>query len=168
MLDVLLHLDVQWFSEEGHSTHELMSKFTKDPGDFSALGGVALGSIFTMLASIVGGMILAHAIAWNIALVLFAAVPVMLAAGYGRLRVVTAAEARQRHAYTEPTSLAAESCRNRRTVSALCLQKHILAEYGKSLQNPYRQVRKFVFHSNLLFAICLAIPYFVYALAYWW
>lgn len=84
MLHNLLNLDLQWFSEPGHSTHRLMGHFTKDPGDLAALGGVALGAIFTILTSVVGGLILALVIAWKIAVVLLSMVPVMVLAGFLR------------------------------------------------------------------------------------
>ncbi|KAI5360603.1 putative Type 1 protein exporter [Septoria linicola] len=130
LLHKLLHLDVEWFSETGHSVQQLMSKFTKDPGDLSALGGVALGAIFTIFTSVIGGIILSHIVAWMIAVVLLAAVPVMLVAGWARLRLLTASEQQHREAYTDATALAAEACRNRRAVTALCLEQHLIDENG--------------------------------------
>ena len=168
MLHKILHLDIQWFAEPGHSTHRLMEAFTKDPGDVSALGGVALGAIFTIITSVVGGIILAPIVAWKIAIVLLAAVPVMLFAGYARLRILTASETQHREAYSGATSLAAEACRNRRAVTALCLEDHIVKEYHKSLRQPYRKIRNFVFYANTLLSFCFSVTYFVYALAYWW
>lgn len=168
MLRQLLHLDMQWFSEPGHSTHELMSSFTKDPADLSALGGIALGAIFTIITSTVGGIVLAHIVAWKIAVVLLAAVPVMLVSGFARLRLLTASETQHREAYRGATSLAAESCRNRRAVTALCLEEHLVEEYRQALRKPYKKIRAYVYYSNVLLAFCFSITYFVYALAYWW
>ncbi|USW55203.1 Putative Type 1 protein exporter [Septoria linicola] len=168
LLHKLLHLDVEWFSETGHSVQQLMSKFTKDPGDLSALGGVALGAIFTIFTSVIGGIILSHIVAWMIAVVLLAAVPVMLVAGWARLRLLTASEQQHREAYTDATALAAEACRNRRAVTALCLEQHLIDEYQHSLQTPFKKLRNFVYYANKLLALCFSITYFVYALAYWW
>ena len=168
LLHKLLQLDVAWFSESGHSVQQLMSKFTKDPGDLSALGGVALGAIFTIFTSVIGGIILSMIVAWKIAVVLLAAVPIMLIAGWARLRLLTASETQHREAYTDATALAAEACRNRRAVTALCLEQHLIDDYQNSLQAPFKKLRRFVYYANTLLAFCFSITYFVYALAYWW
>lgn len=73
LLRQLLYQDIGWFSTPGHSVHSLMSAFTKDTGDLSCLSGPALGTIFTTTTSVVGGIILAHIIAWKIAVVLLSA-----------------------------------------------------------------------------------------------
>ncbi|EGP90754.1 putative ABC transporter [Zymoseptoria tritici IPO323] len=168
MLHKLLHLDIRWFSEPGHSTQELLSSFTKDPSDLSALGGVALGAIFSIITSTIGGVVLSLVVAWKIAVVLLAAVPVMVLAGYARLRILTASENKHREAFSEATGLAAESCRNRRAVTALCLEAHLLEEYEEALRKPHREIQTFIYLSSTLLSFCFSITYFVYALAYWW
>ena len=168
LLHKTLHQDMQWFSAKGRSVQGLTSSFTKDSGDLSALGGVALGAIFTIIVSVLGGIILALCIAWKIAIVLLVAVPIMLVAGWSRLRLLTASETQHREAYTEATSLAAESCRHRRAVTALCLEEYALDDYRRSLEKPFRKIRLYVYSSNTLLAFSFSITYFVYALAYWW
>ncbi|EME77240.1 ABC transporter, ABC-B family, MDR type [Pseudocercospora fijiensis CIRAD86] len=163
-----LHQDMQWFSAKSRSVQALTSSFAKDSGDLSALGGVALGAIFTIIVSVLGGIILALCIAWKIAIVLLVAVPIMLLSGWSRLRLLTASEMQHREAYTEATSLAAESCRHRRTVTALCLENYALDDYRRSLEAPFRKIRLYVYSCNTLLAFSFSITYFVYALAYWW
>ena len=168
LLERILHLDIAWFSGSGRSVHELTSSLSKDSGDLACLSGIALGTIFTVIASVFGGIILAHAVAWKIAVVLLAAVPVMLASGYVRLRMLAKTETRQRTAYSEATALAIECCRSRKTVTALGLEQFCLDRYRKALQGPYRNGLASSLLCNTLLAFSLAITYFVYALAYWW
>lgn len=168
LLNRLLYLDMQWFSLPGRTVHHLMSAFTKDSGDLSCLSGPALGTIFTTTTSVVGGIILALIVAWKIAVVLLAAVPVMLAAGFTRLRVLGSADARRRTAYQSATSFAAEACRNRRTVTVFGLEAHVLEQYHDKLHEPWKRARLFTVVSNILLAASFAVTYFVYALAYWW
>ncbi|KAK3073494.1 hypothetical protein LTR53_004878 [Teratosphaeriaceae sp. CCFEE 6253] len=164
----LLHMDMQWYAAPGRSVHSLMSAFTKDSGDLSCLSGPALGTIFTTLTSVLGGVVLALCVAWKIAIVLLAAVPVMIAAGFIRIRVLAQADIRRRDAYREATSLAAEACRNRSTVTAFALESYMVEEYRNALYRPYRRGRLFAVTSNTILGISLSITYFVYALAYWW
>nr|POE78648.1 leptomycin b resistance protein pmd1 [Quercus suber] len=168
LLAQVLTLDIVWFSEPGHAVHSLMSAFTKDTGDLSCLSGPALGTIFTTTTSVVGGVILAHIVAWKIAIVLLSAVPVLVIAGFLRLRILGIADARRRSAYVEATSLASEAFRNKRTVAVFALEEPILTRYRTALQIPYDHSHGFTIWSNILLSISFAITYFVYALAYWW
>jgi len=164
----LLYLDMQWYSAPGRSVHHLMSAFTKDSGDLSCMSGSALGTIFTTSTSVIGGIVLALVVAWKIAVVLLAAVPVMLAAGFTRLQVLSSADARRRSAYRSATSFAAEACRNRRTVTTYGLEARVVRLYHHKLHEPFKQSQTFTAWSNILLAASFAITYFVYALAYWW
>ncbi|KAK5697899.1 hypothetical protein LTR97_006858 [Elasticomyces elasticus] len=168
LLRRLLHLDMQWYATPGRAVHSLMSAFTKDSGDLSCLSGPALGTIFTTITSVAGGMILALCVAWKIAIVLLSAVPVMIAAGFVRIKILAMADARRREAYKGATNLAAEACRYRSTVTVFGLEDHIVKNYRTALKIPYERGRWFAIFSNLILAISLSITYFVYALAYWW
>lgn len=162
----ILRQDMQWFT--GKSATSLMTSLASDAGQLSCLSGVALGTIFTVATSVFGGMILAHVVAWKIAVVLLAAVPVMVLAGYVRLRVLALGEARHRSAYNDAASIAAEACRGIRTVASLGRERGIYETYEAALRKPYDHGIRFTFLANTLLALSFSITYFVYALAYWW
>ncbi|EMC92576.1 hypothetical protein BAUCODRAFT_77161 [Baudoinia panamericana UAMH 10762] len=164
----MLSFDMAWFAEPGRGVHDLMGAFTKDTGDLSCLSGTALGTIVTTTTSMVGGMILALAVAWKIAIVLMAAVPVMLGAGFLRIRMLVSADTRRRQAYQSATCLAAEACTKRKTVTLYSLEGYMQQEYRAALHRPLKNARLFTVWSNILLAASFAITYFVYALAYWW
>lgn len=168
LLNNTLQLDIQWFAKEGHSANELSSTFAKDASDLACLSGVALGTVFTVIVSVFGGIILAHAVAWKIAVVLLSAVPVMLASGFVRLRLLAKSERRHRTAYTDATNLAIETCQGRKTVTILGLEEFNLKRYHDALRKPYKAGLSYTVLCNTLLALSLAITYFVYALAYWW
>ena len=165
-LDTILRQDIEWFS--GQSVSSLMTSLQSDAGQLSCLSGVAVGTIFTVTTSVTGGIILAHVVAWKIAIVLLSAVPVMIAAGYVRLRVLALSETRHRSAYNEAASIAAEACRSIRTIASLGRERGVAETYKAALEQPYRQGLRFTLISNTLLALSLSITYFVYALAYWW
>lgn len=162
----ILRQDMQWFS--GKSVTSLMTAMTSDAGQLSCLSGVAIGTIFTVTTSVCGGIILAHIVAWKIAIVLLAAVPVMVLSGYVRLRVLALSETRHRSAYNDAASIAAESCRAIRTVASLGRERGVLKAYKEALAKPYKSGLRFSLFSNTLLAFSFSITYFVYALAYWW
>ncbi|PVI01409.1 leptomycin B resistance protein pmd1 [Periconia macrospinosa] len=164
----ILMQDIAWFSKPGHSHHNLMSKLNMDSGHISGLSGVILGTFFSISTSVVGGIILAHIVAWKIAIVLLSVVPIMLLAGFFRLRILAKAEERHQTAYTAAAALASEACAAIQTVAALGRERHFVHQYRAEIQGPYEESLKFTFWGNVMLAFSLSITYFVYALAYWW
>lgn len=162
----ILRQDIAWFST--HPAHSLVANLHSDAAQLSCLSGVAIGTIFTVTTSVCGGIILAHIVAWKIAIVLLCAVPVMVLAGYTRLRVLALAETRHRSAYNEAAAIASEACSNMRTVASLAREDGIFQTYRAALKQPYKKGTRFTLVSNVLLALSLSITYFVYALAYWW
>ncbi|KAF2027404.1 leptomycin B resistance protein pmd1 [Setomelanomma holmii] len=164
----VLQQDIAWFSKPGHSHHALMAKINMDSGSISGLSGVILGTIFSISTSVLGGIVLAHIVAWRIAIVLLAAVPVMLLAGFLRLRILAMAEERHQTAYNDAAALASEATSSMPIVAAFGLEDHFLESYQAAIQKPYEEHLRFSVLGNILLAFSLAITYFVYSLAYWW
>ncbi|KAH7401006.1 leptomycin B resistance protein pmd1 [Phaeosphaeria sp. MPI-PUGE-AT-0046c] len=164
----ILQQDIAWFSKPGHSHHALMAKINMDSGSISGLSGVILGTVFSVATSILGGIILAHIVAWKIAIVLLAAVPVMLIAGFLRLRILAIAEEHHQTAYNDAAALASEATSSMQIVAAFGLEKHFFDNYQEAIRKPYEEHLKFSLLGNILLAFSLSVTYFVYSLAYWW
>lgn len=164
----ILQQDIAWFSKPGHSHHALMSRLNSDSGSISGLSGVILGTIFSIATSVVGGIILAHIVAWKIAIVLLAAVPVMLLAGFLRLRILAIAEDHHQTAYNGAAALASEATSSMQIVAVFGLEEHFFQAYREAIRKPYEEHLRFSMLGNILFAFSLSITYFVYSLAYWW
>lgn len=164
----ILQQDIAWFSKPGHSHHALLSRLNSDSGSISGLSGVLLGTIFSIATSVIGGVILAHIVAWKIAIVLLAAVPVMLLAGFLRLRILAIAEDHHQTAYNDAAALASEATSSMQIVAVFGLEDHFFQAYREAIRKPYEEHLRFSVLGNILFAFSLSITYFVYSLAYWW
>jgi ATP-binding cassette, subfamily B (MDR/TAP), member 1 len=164
----ILKQDISWFSKPGHSHHALMSKLNMDSGSISGLSGVILGTIFSITTSVVGGTILAHVVAWKIAIVLLAAVPIMIFAGFVRLRILALAEEKHQNAYNDAATLASEATASMQIVAAFGLEDHFLESYREAISGPYKEHLRFALFGNILLAFSLSVTYYVYSLAYWW
>jgi ATP-binding cassette subfamily B (MDR/TAP) protein 1 len=164
----ILQQDIAWFSKPGHSHHALMAKINMDSGSISGLSGVILGTVISILTSVLGGIILAHLVAWKIAIVLLAAVPVMVIAGFLRLRILAIAEEHHQTAYNDAAALASEATSSMQIVAAFGLEKHFIESYRESIRKPYEEHLRFSLLGNILLAFSLSVTYFVYSLAYWW
>lgn len=168
LLRRLLILDAEWYARPGRSIHDLMNAFTKTAGDLACLSGSALGTILVALTSLTGCIILAHVVAWKIAIVLLPAVPVMILAGLVRLRVVQRSEEQRRSAYQRATSLGAEACRSRKIVTIMGLERQILLQCYAALKVPHKSRLISTAWSSVILAVSLTVTYLVYALSYWW
>lgn len=164
----ILKQDISWFSKPGHSHHALMSKLNMDSGSISGLSGVILGTVFSITTSVVGGTILAHIVAWKIAIVLLAAVPIMILAGFVRLRILSLAEEKHQNAYNDAATLASEATASMQIVAAFGLEDHFLDLYRSAISGPYEEHLRFALFGNVLLAFSLSVTYYVYSLAYYW
>jgi ATP-binding cassette subfamily B (MDR/TAP) protein 1 len=165
---LILQQDTAWFSQHTSSPQHLMAALNINTGALRGLSGSIIGVLLSAITALVGGMVLAHIVAWKIAVVLLPAVPIMLAAGFLRIRVVTLAEERQQKAYVSAAALASEACKQIRTVASYGLETHFSTRFNTAIDFQHREGLKFNLSSNIFFAFSLAITYFVYALAYWW
>ncbi|KAL9053583.1 MAG: hypothetical protein Q9162_004680 [Coniocarpon cinnabarinum] len=167
-LRTILKQDISWFATPGHSAHELMASVNTNSGQLAGLSGVILGTLFSVVTSVVGGLILALIVAWKIAVVLLSAVPVMIIAGFLRLRVLAKSEEKHETIYSSAAAQASEAFQKMRTVATLGREAGVLSEYKIAVADCYTESFKFIIFGNLTLAFSLAITYFVYALAYWW
>ncbi|KAH8151197.1 uncharacterized protein LAJ45_04899 [Morchella importuna] len=167
-LRTILRQDISWFQVPSHSPGALMSMLNMDTGHLSGLSGVILGTIFSVATSMIGGIVLAHVVAWKIAIVLLAAVPVMIVSGFLRLRVLAKFEQRHETAYLDAATLATEACTAIRTIAALGREQDVSRLYNEAVDKPYQESLRFIVQGNFWLAFALAITYFVYALAYYW
>lgn len=156
-LRTILRQDMEWFLEPGRSTSSLTSVISMDAGHLSGLSGVIIGTIVSALVSVVGGAILAHIVAWKIAIVLFATSPVVILAGFFRLRILAKLEEKNQQAYTEAASLASEACSSIRTIAALSIEKPTSARFHLAVDKFQDQTFRHTALGNLLLAFALAI-----------
>ena len=156
-LRTILRQDIDWFLQPGRSTAALISVISMDSGHLSGLSGVIIGTIMSALVSVVGGAILAHIVAWKIAIVLFATAPIVILAGFLRLRVLSKLEEKNQLAYTEAATLATEACCNIRTIAVLGTERETSRRFHRAVHKYRKQTFKDTTLGNLLLALALAI-----------
>jgi ATP-binding cassette subfamily B (MDR/TAP) protein 1 len=156
-LRAILRQDMEWFLQPGRSTSSLTSVISMDAGHLSGLSGVIIGTIVSALVSVVGGAILAHIVAWKIAIVLFATSPVVILAGFFRLRILAKLEEKNQKAYTEAASLASEACSSIRTIAALGTERETSRRFHLAVDKFADQTFRHTALGNLLLAFALAI-----------
>jgi ATP-binding cassette subfamily B (MDR/TAP) protein 1 len=164
----LFHQSIGWHESEDRTPSSLLSYISSDANSMSGLTGTILGVMFAILINMLAGIILAHIIAWKIAIVLLATVPILLLSGFLRLRVAAQFHGRHQKAFANSVGIATEAVNSIKTVATFSLEEEVLQVYERSLTAPYRETLKSIALGNLWLATAYSIGNLVYALAYWW
>ncbi|KAK8108484.1 hypothetical protein PG984_014285 [Apiospora sp. TS-2023a] len=164
----LLEQDLHWHQSENRTPSTLLTFLTNDSIAVGGLTGSIIGTIFSIGVNFIVAVILSHIIAWRIALVCLAVVPLMLGAGIMQIRLLTQFAARHETAYAKSVSITVEAVNSIKTVAALSLEQEVLGTYRRSLKTPRKEMFRSSIWINLFLALTNSISNMIYALAYWW
>lgn len=164
----IMQQDLSWFADAEHSETALVASIQSDTAALTSLSGVMVGTVMSVTTTLIGGIVISHVIAWKIAVVLLPALPVIVLAGYLRLRVLMKAQMKQETTYIKAAGMASEATNAIRTVASLVREDGVMREYKEELAKAEKGHTKYIFQGSAIMALALSIGFFVYALAYWW
>ncbi|KAI8625655.1 P-loop containing nucleoside triphosphate hydrolase protein [Xylariaceae sp. FL1651] len=164
----LFEQDLQWHQSENRTPSALLSFITNDTAAIGGLTGSIIGTIFSIAVNFIGAIILSHIIAWKIAIVCLAIVPLMLGAGFMKLWIVSRFNERHEKAFETSVGISVEAVNSIKTVAALSLEQEVLKTYQRSLSAPRKEMARSILWSSIWLALSLSIANLLYALIYWW
>ncbi|KAL5356258.1 P-loop containing nucleoside triphosphate hydrolase protein [Aspergillus floccosus] len=164
----LFEQDLEWHQSKGRTPALLLSYITRDGNALAGLSGSVIGTLFSISVNLVAAIILTHIIAWKIALVCLALVPLLLGAGLMELRVLGKFEERHENAYTKSVDIGVEAVSSIKTIAALSLEQDTLMLYRRSLKGPKKETLQVTLLASLWQAMTYFLGNLVNALAYWW
>ncbi|KAL9583209.1 MAG: hypothetical protein Q9212_002839 [Teloschistes hypoglaucus] len=164
----LIQQDFRWHTSANRTPVLLLSYFTTDTGVLAGLSGVVVGTILTILVNLVASILMTHIIAWKIAVVLLATLPILLGSGFMRLYALSNLQARHQKLYALPASISLEAVASIKTIASYSLEQVFYERYHRSLQAPYRATLHGLVYTNFWLALAYSVSFMIYALAYWW
>ncbi|KIA75526.1 ABC multidrug transporter [Aspergillus ustus] len=164
----LLEQDLQWHQSKGRTPPLLLSYITRDGNALAGLSGSVIGTLFSITVNLIAAIILTHIIAWRIALVCLALVPLLLGAGLMELHVLGKFEERHENAYTKSVDIGVEAVTSIKTIASLSLEEETLKTYQRSLKGPLKETLTVTLQASLWQAMTYFLGNLVNALAYWW
>ncbi|KAF9077717.1 P-loop containing nucleoside triphosphate hydrolase protein [Rhodocollybia butyracea] len=164
----ILRQDIEFFDRDEHSTGALTSDLSDNPQKVNGLAGVTLGAIVQSASTLVGGVIVGLIFAWRIGIVGFALMPLLVTAGYIRLRVVVLKDQANKKEHAASAQLACEAAASIRTVAALTREDDCCNLYSKSLEEPLRKSNRSAIFSNGLYSFSQSMIFFAISLVFWW
>lgn len=164
----MLRQDITFFDQEENASGALTTFLSKETTHLAGLSGVTLGTILTVLTTLIGAIVLAIAIAWKLGLVISATIPILLACGFLRFWMLARFEERSKKAYTSSASYACEATSAIRTVASLTRERDVWEHYHQSVAAQARQSLSSVLKSSSLYAASQSLVFLCIALAFWY
>ncbi|KAJ5651775.1 P-loop containing nucleoside triphosphate hydrolase protein [Penicillium longicatenatum] len=152
----LFEQDLQWHQSNGHGNA------------LAGLSGSIIGTLFSITVNLFAAIILTHIIAWKIALVCLALVPLLLGAGFMELLILGRFEERHENAYSLSVDIGVEAITNIKTIASLSLEDQTLKTYRKSLNGPRKETLNVTLQASAWQSTTYFLGNCVNALAYWW
>lgn len=164
----LFEQDLQWHQSNGRTPPMLLSYITRDGNALAGLSGSVFGTLFSITVNLIAAIILTHIIAWKIALVCLALVPLLLGAGLMELMVLGKFEDRHENAYVQSVDIGVEAITSIKTIASLSLEHETLKTYRQSLKGPRKETLAVTLQASLWQSTTYFLGNCVNALAYWW
>jgi ABC-type multidrug transport system fused ATPase/permease subunit len=159
---------LQWHESSGRNPNKLLSYITTDGNALAGFSGSIIGTLFAVVVNFVIALILSHIVAWRIAVVCLAVIPLLLGAGFMQLRSIIRFAEKHAGAFSSSIGITVEAVTNIRTVAALSLEQEILQTYRRSLSAPRKAMVVQSMKSNIWLAASNSAGNFIYSFAYWW
>jgi len=139
-----------------------------DPTQLQQLLGTNMGFVLISVLNVVGCLAISFAFGWKLtAVALATSLPIVLAAGFFRIRYETQFEAANKLVFAESAKFATESIGACRTVAALTLEDNITSRYEVLLDEHVRDAFKKARFSTLIFSGSDSMPLLCMAFVLW-
>lgn len=160
--------DVAFFDRDENSTGALTSSLATQCTNLAGLHGNTLGTILSIFTNLISSVIVSLVVAWRLALVAIACLPILITAGYLRIKMLTIFEDRTRAAYATSANFACEATSIIRTVASLGREEDISRIYRESLVGPQKDTVKSTLRTTTFFAASQSINFLINGLVFWY
>ncbi|KAF8861956.1 putative Leptomycin B resistance protein pmd1 [Acephala macrosclerotiorum] len=164
----MLRQDIEFFDKEENTAGALTSFLSTETTHVAGLSGVTLGTLLTVTTTLIAAICVSTAIAWKLALVCIATIPVLLGCGFFRFWMLAQYQQRAKKAYETSASFACEATSAIRTVASLTRENDVLKIYIDSLNAQARKSLESVLKSSLLYAASQSLVFLCVALGFWY
>jgi ATP-binding cassette subfamily B (MDR/TAP) protein 1 len=163
----MLRQDIEFFDKEENTAGALTSFLSTETTHVAGLSGVTLGTLLTVITTLIAAITVGTAIAWKLALVCIATIPVLLGCGFFRFWMLAQFQRRAKRAYEKSASFACEATSAIRTVASLTREEDVLRIYIESMNVQARKSLESILKSSLLYAASQSLMFACVALGFW-
>jgi ATP-binding cassette subfamily B (MDR/TAP) protein 1 len=168
-LSNMIRKRIPFFDDAGHSPGSLTSKLSSDCEQLQQLMSTEMSFALIAAVNLVGSVIISFVYGWKLSLVgLFSALPIILAAGYMRMRIEMQFEKDNAKVFENSSQFASEAVGAFRTVLSLIMEDMIGNRYDTLLKDHVKQAFESARFGTLIFAASDSVELACMALAFWY
>ncbi|TVY36202.1 Leptomycin B resistance protein [Lachnellula subtilissima] len=164
----MLRQDIAFFDMDENSAGALTSFLSTETTHVAGLSGVTLGTLLTVITTLVAAITVATAIGWKLALVCTATIPILLGCGFFRFWLLAQFQRRAKKSYETSASYACEATSAIRTVASLTREDDVLEHYRAALASQAKRSLESILKSSLLYAASQSLMFLCVALGFWY
>ncbi|KFA47530.1 hypothetical protein S40293_02105 [Stachybotrys chartarum IBT 40293] len=169
IFDNTLRQDMTFFDHPDHTSGALVSRLSSEPTSLQELVSMNLVLIVINIVNVLSSSILAIATGWRLGLVLaLGALPVIVGAGYLRIRLEFKFEADSAKLFARSSGLASEAVMAIRTVSSLALERAIIDRYDASVQGLAQSSIAGLGWKMCFYSLSQSLSFLAMALGFWY
>ncbi|KIW90765.1 uncharacterized protein Z519_08548 [Cladophialophora bantiana CBS 173.52] len=165
----LLNQDITFFEEKGNSSGGLTALLGLDGDEMDLMISLNIGLIVVFIVDLIASIILALAVYWKLALVgVLCCVPLLLLAGYLRMRIDRESEDRASKFFIESARFSSEAVGAIRTVASLTMESKVIERYSARLKTAAVSSLRRTVLSMLFFSLADSIDLLAMSLVFWY
>ncbi|KAK0663702.1 ABC transporter fmpD [Lasiodiplodia hormozganensis] len=164
----MLRQDIAFFDKDENSAGALTSFLSTETTALAGLSGATLGTIFTVLTTLIGALAVGISIGWKLGLVCTSTIPVLLVCGFLRFWILARFEQRSKKAYEASASYACEATSAIRTVASLTREEDVYVNYHQQLAAQGSKNLRSILRSSSLYALSQSGMFLCTALGFWY
>jgi ATP-binding cassette subfamily B (MDR/TAP) protein 1 len=158
----------EWFDKPSHFPCRITQCLDRNAEEMRKLVGIFVPILLTVTAMILGSLVWALAIRWDLTLVTLSGLPVAIAAARANSLVSDKWEARCDDAAASTNTIFAETFNNIRVVRALTLERYFSDKHTRSAAATYRLGVKRAGFVGFFYGIHQSVVYFLTALVFFY
>jgi len=164
----MLRQDIAFFDKEENTTGALTSFLSTETTHLAGMSGITLGTILSVITTLVSAMVVGIAIGWKLALVCTATIPILLACGFLRFWMLAQFQRRSKAAYEKSASYACEATAAIRTVASLARERDVWGTYHDQLTEQAKVSLISTLKSSTLYAASQSLMFICMSLGFWY
>lgn len=169
MLTNILKQDIEFFDRPENTSGALASKITSLPSALQELISFNILLILIVSVNVIASSTLALIYGWKLGLVtVFGGFPLLIGAGYARVRIEKSLDRKNSNQFAESASLASESVLAIKTVSSLTLETLVMKKYSELLGGIVKVSVRSLQWNLWLYALSQSLEFLIMALGFWY
>ncbi|KAJ0695924.1 putative ABC-type xenobiotic transporter [Helianthus annuus] len=163
----VINMEIGWFDKPENSSGAIGARLSADAASVRGLVGDALAQLVQDLSSVVSGLTIAFATCWQLAFIILALIPLVVADGFVQLKSTKGFSADAKMMYEEASQVASDAIGSIRTVASFCAEEKVMRVYRDKCAGPERMGIKQGLIAGAGFGVSCFLLFCVYAASFY-